>query len=498
MADIFISKEKADTDLLSAAAFLAERIKSADGHGEAMKSVIPLYLAKGNVDLAAELANQIDEPYARDRMLIAVAQKCAELGDDEYALQLADSVEDLGLKGQALESIALIKVGQGQIEKAFEMAGGIHHPDFVLAGIAAKQAAEGESAGSKSTLDAIDFPAAKVSGLLQIANQFIEKGETAKAADILAVAVMSANEIEHDEEKIRALCEIGDAFIEAKRLDKVIETFDSVRSLAEMLDNVHRDGFLVRCALGFLAAGSDELADRTLDLVTDKTQMASALLGFARESWNKDDKEDAVEALDEAYEILRSQRDSETRDSRSRNSLMTSIAAQFAGFGKTEKGIEAAEQNQDPEEEMSALKQIAQILVFQKEDELARQTLEMIAEDANKLFGLIGMSDVKERAGSRDDAIALLEEAATFSDSVPQLASRSSALNELALRFAEYGKADRAREISLQNLDLLTEIRDESSQAASLAAVAELYDSIGLVAGEAEFAKVGGLLRRAE
>jgi hypothetical protein len=49
MHDKFISREQAQTDMLSAAAFLAENIKSSDGHGEAMKVIVPLYLAKGDV-----------------------------------------------------------------------------------------------------------------------------------------------------------------------------------------------------------------------------------------------------------------------------------------------------------------------------------------------------------------------------------------------------------------------------------------------------------------
>lgn len=491
MADLFISRERAETDLLDAAAFLAERIKSADGHGEAMRSVIPLYLEKGDVDLAAELANQIDEPYARDRMLIAVAEKCAGVDDDEYAIQLADAVEEQALRAQGLENIALIKTAAGQTEKARDVAAMMEHPDFVLAAIAAKQQ-------DSSALDEIAFAAARVSGALQIANQLIEKGDASKAIGVLDQAVVSANDIEHDEEKIRYLCEVGNAFIEAKRVDKAIETLDTARGFAEVLENTHRDTFLVNCALGFLHAGSEELADRTLDLVTDKTQMASALLGFSRHAWNAGDTDDAIEALDEGYEILRSQRDIETRDSRARNRLMASIAAQFAGYGKNEKAIEAAGENQDPEEEMSALTQVAQILTIRKQDELARQTLEMIPEDANRLFAMISMSDAKEKGEDRDSALTLLDEAATYADSVPQLASRSNALIELASRYSAYERAERSREILLEALDVLAEIKDESSQAASLAAVAETYSEIGLDPGDAEFGKLKTILNRVQ
>src|SRR5687767_12271355 len=94
----FISRQDAESDLLACAGYLAERITSVDGHAQAISTVVPQYTAKGNVDLAAELANTVDDPYTRDRLLTAVAEKCAELEDDEYALQLADSVEEPGLR----------------------------------------------------------------------------------------------------------------------------------------------------------------------------------------------------------------------------------------------------------------------------------------------------------------------------------------------------------------------------------------------------------------
>src|SRR5688572_16298864 len=112
MPDYFISHEKASDDLLACAAFLAERIKSSDGHGEAMNAVVPRYLARGDVDLAAELANAVEEPFSRDKLLIAVAQKCAEIDDVDYAMQLADAVEDHAMRAQAAETVALVRAGK--------------------------------------------------------------------------------------------------------------------------------------------------------------------------------------------------------------------------------------------------------------------------------------------------------------------------------------------------------------------------------------------------
>ncbi len=57
MSEHQINIEDANSDLLACAAFLAESIKSSDGHAEAMKEIVPRYLAKGDVDIAAGLAD---------------------------------------------------------------------------------------------------------------------------------------------------------------------------------------------------------------------------------------------------------------------------------------------------------------------------------------------------------------------------------------------------------------------------------------------------------
>src|SRR6478609_11460606 len=117
MADLFISREQAQEDVLAAAAFIGERIKSADGHADAMGAVIPRYLEHGNVDLAAELANAVDDPYSRDRLLTQVAVRCAEQEDNEYALQLADAIEDDGIRSQCRERVALANAEKGKADE---------------------------------------------------------------------------------------------------------------------------------------------------------------------------------------------------------------------------------------------------------------------------------------------------------------------------------------------------------------------------------------------
>ncbi len=130
------------------------------------------------------------------------------------------------------------------------------------------------------TVGEIGFPGSAVHALLAMAAGDIEAEDFERSAELLEKASIAAEDIEHDEEKVRAFIDIGNSFIAAKRNDRAVETLDKARGFADVLDNTHRDNFLSGISLGFLRAGSLELADRTLDSVADKTQIASCLLGF--------------------------------------------------------------------------------------------------------------------------------------------------------------------------------------------------------------------------
>lgn len=477
---------KAESNLLSAATYLAERIGSSDGHAEAMKEIVAHYLAGNEVDLAAQLADSVEDTFVRDRLLCNVAEKCAALDDDEYALQLADAIEDIGFQSVARERIAAQKASKQEFEKAFEIAETLPHSSDALAEIAIHQTLSDNETEALKTISRIEFHNSKVNALQAIATHFQTKGDTAKARELLSQATVEAKEIEFTEEKIRALLSISMHYIEARQFDRAIETLAEARTVTETLEGAHRDSFLTSISLDFLRAGSIDLADRTLDLVNDKTQIASCLAGFATEFEAKGERAEALETLEEAYAILKSQKDTEIRDSRARFNIFGAIAVRFAMFEKPERAIEIALENPLESERNAALAQIARICALKGEEELSRQALNAIEEDASRMFALITLSDAKNKSEKRDEALQLLNEAETLSETVPQLASRSEAFNELAVRFQDYGETEKARAISIENLRTIARILDESHRAVALSHLAAVYENLGFELNEAE------------
>ena len=492
-----IAIEDAAGDLLACAAYLAETIKNSAGHSQAMKEIVPRYLEKNQVDLAAALADMVDDPFTRDRLLMLVAEKCAAIDDDEYAFQLIEAIEDSTAQAQAREHIAAQKSIKGDFAKALEIAATLDHADYAFADIAARQAEGADEKAAFQTFERIEFPAAKVSAWQNIALFELKKGDETKAAELFENAVRSADEIEFAEEKVRALTEIGNHFVEANRNASAIETFDRAKTVAETIDGVHRDSLLAAIAVGFLQAGSLELADRTLDAVRDKTQMATALVGFSRRFREQGERDEAAETLEEAYQILKSQPDQEVRDSRARYNLWGTIAAEFARIEKAERAIEIAQEVLNEAAQTNALKHIAQFCTTQNKDEIARQAVNAIGDDAQKVFALIGVSDAHHKTGRAEEALRVLREAETLCETVPQLASRSVAYNELAKRFYEYGNTEKARSLLRENLETISDIRDESVCVAALAQSADLYEELKLDLSDAEKEILEALARKA-
>ena len=228
----------------------------------------------------------------------------------------------------------------------------------------------------------------------------------------------------------------------------------------------------------------------------DKTQIALTLDGFAQIFRQKGEFDEALETLEESYSILKSQRNNEVRSSRARFALFAAIAAEFAHGGKAERSIEIAQEIDDETEKTSALAQIAQICAAQGKDVLTQSVISAISEDAQKMFALINVSDAQKRGQKTDEAIKNLNEAAHLAETVPQLSLHSQALVELAKRFAEYGDFEKARALSLENLQIIAQIRDETTRSVALARSSEVYETANFELNDAEKAILQLLIRR--
>ncbi|MGI9035786.1 MAG: tetratricopeptide repeat protein [Pyrinomonadaceae bacterium] len=498
MKEHLINLSEAETNPALAAAYLAENIGSSDGHAEAMREMVLHFAARGEVDLAAEFADTIKDNFERDNLLVRIAEKCADGGDDEYAFQLAEAIEDFGLQQAARQRIAFQKAVRGEFSEALKITNELSHPDDALAAIAVRQMLNENEAEARQTLSRIEYPAAKVQALQTIAGHFYAENKPEKAGEFLAEAFKEIRDIELPEEKIRTLLAVAGQYIEAARFDKAIEVLGKARSETEVLDSSHREGFLSVASLDFLRAGSLDLADRTLDLIADKTQIAATLAGFAAEFARQSETSDALDALEEAYAILKSQKDREVRDSRLRFNLLGVIAARFAAFEKNERALEIALENPSEDERNNALAQIAVICANQGNDEAARSAVSAIEDENTRAIALLSVSDAETSTDENEKAANFLNEATSLVKNIQQPSARSQALNEIAERFFKAGDAEKSRLAAAESLQAVKQITDESLRAVALLRLAEVFEICKFELNDAERQTISTLIRKAE
>lgn len=277
-------------NILKAATHLATKKRSTEGQADAFKQLVPIYLQRNEVDFAASLADTLNDPFTRDQLLMEIAERCASINDDDYALQLADAIEDDSINLQALERIAVRKISLGQVDKALQIADSIEHPDNIYSELVVYLTQQGALSDAKEITQRIYLPTIKAATQLQMAIILLEQSQMEDASSLIDEALQTSSEIDYKIDEIKTLIEIGNTLIRAEMLDKAIKTLDRARQETIKLNDVAKETLLSVISTSFLESGNIELADETLDLITDKTIIASTLSSFANIFWKKINK----------------------------------------------------------------------------------------------------------------------------------------------------------------------------------------------------------------
>lgn len=482
---MLIEREQAETDLLACAAFVAERIGSADGHAASVSDIALHYANKGELDLAAGLADEIKDPHARDVVLSEIAARCADFNDDEYGLQLAEAIEEYGYQQQARHLLATRQAANGRFDDALATTGLMDDPFAAVGEIAVRLAHNGDEARTRELLEQIDFPTVRVQVLNELAAAKIKRGESGEA--VLAESLAESEQIEFVEERTQLLLEIAGRFHESGRNDLAAAALDQTKNLAESLEKRFRDSVLVQIALIYAQIADFEKAEQTLKPIEDLQQIAAAHVGIALEQHHGNNQVGALANLEEAYALLKSQPERQIRDSAARFNLFATIAIRFADFGKSERGLEIALENADEKSRAAALHNIAAISAAAGREDLARQAANVIEDYASRVFALLAISQAEAKRNDAEKSLQYLEEAHGLSEEIQQLTLRVQVLNQIARLFAKSGKQETAIKILFQSLQIAQTIVDQSAQSDALANLAETFENLDLEIGEKEF-----------
>ena len=117
--------------------------------------------------------------------------------------------------------------------------------------------------------------------------------------------------------------------------------------------------------------------------------------------------------------------------------------------------------------------------------------------EIERVFSTLSADQVVERLEAADIANARLNGMNEFWRH-PQLAARSSVLNSIATHYVEHGQPEKAGALAMQSLEIIGEIRDESSQAAALANLSEIFTLADLELSDAGRKLVHDMIREAD
>jgi tetratricopeptide (TPR) repeat protein len=334
MRPTYIDRADAEKDALTCAAFVAERIKSNDGHADALLQVISRYLSLNESDLSAQLADTVADNFSRDNLLRAIAEHCAGVDDDEYAMQLADAIDDPLTRASAMERIALVKAQKQQFEKSMEIAETLENPQTVYSQNAFHHAAAGDDRAAENLFTKIDFPPLQAQTCIEIASAKLENEDNEGAVTWLERADRIIPEIFTDEERVNEYLLAAYSFIRAGRNDRAITLLSAARELVENSDTRNwRDQMYSRIADYYFQAGSSELADRALDRIEDNYWFALALEKFAAYKIKDENIDDAAADLEEAANLLLAQKQTEIYNTEWRDTLLRDIALGMVAVG---------------------------------------------------------------------------------------------------------------------------------------------------------------------
>ncbi len=471
----FIERENAETDLLHCAAFVAERIGSADAHATSVSDVARRFAAKGELDLAAGLADSINDPHQRDTVLSEIAAFCVQFDDDEYGFQLIEAIEEPNFQQHAWHNIAVRQASQRRFDGALETAKKIIDPAVTIGDLAFRAAFANDQPLARKLLEQIDLPNVRAQVLNGIALAQLERGEAPQTA--LNEALAEIENVEFDEERTQLLLDVAAKFLDANETESALQVLTETKLLAETLEPNFRAPALAQTAALFARANDFAAGERILETIESLHQAAVARVSFSEEFYAANEIDKAVSNLEEALVLLKTNI-ARFIDSRSNAqfALWANIAMNLAQFGRSERGLEVALEIPLEAAQASALTNLAVTFQTNGREELARQALGEFQTAADRIFALLAVSRSAARNGEQEKSFGFLNEARESSEDVEQLNLRSEILTEIVEQFAARGETEKAIEVLTENLRVVSAINNKSQQVAVLADISQTVE----------------------
>ena len=253
---------------------LSPSLKGADEVSEDSRMIAPFCHAE-------EVAERIEEPWLRAWALAEVAAALAQVGETDWARQVADNaastaerIEKPWLRTWALTEVAEVLAQVGETDRARQVAD-----------------------NAASTAERIEEPQERARALAEVAGALARAGETDWARQVADNAASTAERIEAPWLRARALVEVAGALAQVGETDWARQVAENAVSTTEQIVEHRRAPVLVEVAGVLAQVGKTDEALKTISIMNEPSSRSRAQSAVIKTLVRNGSTNDAADAM---------------------------------------------------------------------------------------------------------------------------------------------------------------------------------------------------------
>lgn len=437
-------------DYLTCATRLAQSLYG-DACVEITEAIALQYVEAGQLERAVEQAELMTDAYARDSILARITPIAVASGDDDYALELLETIDDPILHNSAIENMSIEFARRGKFDTALELADQASDNDSTLGSIAALYWQSGQKNEAVELARSIEFDQQRAITLAQLAKLSDEKEES---QNLLTEAQKAAEQIESAEPKVYALLPIASVYEERADRERSLEILNRALEVCDDFENAQmiglsgsfaRDDTLLQIVEAFLRLDELSKATEIVEEMEDQFIFARGNLALAVASGKGQEGAGEAKLLDEAATFISELEAYSNEEAGQLDGLIAELAQAYANRGRYPDSRRMIQSTRFEPQRVFALKQLGKLCGSAGHDRALFEIELDLPNPYEKAQYWLGIYD-STRANHAELSERALTKALTNAESLEQPVEKAEVFTEIALTLAKSQRAAEAEE----------------------------------------------------
>lgn len=481
-----IENQDYGVDFVEAAVRVGQTIDGFEDQGEILTSAASIYAELGHMDLALNVAEEIEDSYHRELALTNIAVTCAAAGDGDQVDSLLEMIEDEVAYGLAVEQVAAAYARGGEIDKAVEIAQRLSDSTSALNSIALACPSKDLLIACIEVARSIDYPELKATALIGLAAKARQLEAHDESVELIEEAESAVAEIDFPQQRIEARVRIAAWYKDKDQTEQATDVLGKARRDCEETDRSGRDAALWQIAAAYAGLREFNTADQLLEEIEDPFEFSNATAAVAFEHYQAGDQNAAIKLLADGLEAIKDEPVYTEQSLIRRRAVLSTMAETYALMGRLEDALQVTELLDSEEQQDGVLRQIASISASTDNPSTALKVIEKIKDDAMRVLCDVDVVRVWTRSDQLALANHLLSNASSEVAKVGRPQQRTKCLAELAHAYELCEQTSRASENLFEALQTAATIKGAFPQARALIGLAVKHQELTLPTSEAE------------